>query len=29
MDEDFAGDVAAAIAAHREPLNPPAWGTFA
>jgi antitoxin (DNA-binding transcriptional repressor) of toxin-antitoxin stability system len=25
IDEDFAGDVAAAIAAHREPLNPPAW----
>jgi antitoxin (DNA-binding transcriptional repressor) of toxin-antitoxin stability system len=25
IDEDFASDVAAAIAAHREPLNPPAW----
>lgn len=25
IDEDFAGDVAAARAAHREPLNPPAW----
>jgi antitoxin (DNA-binding transcriptional repressor) of toxin-antitoxin stability system len=25
IDEDFAGDVAAAVAAHREPLNPPAW----
>lgn len=25
IDDDFAGDVAAAIAAHREPLNPPAW----
>lgn len=25
IDEDFAADVEAAIAAHREPLNPPAW----
>ena len=25
IDEDFAGDVAAAVAAHREALNPPAW----
>jgi antitoxin (DNA-binding transcriptional repressor) of toxin-antitoxin stability system len=25
IDEDFANDVAAAVAAHREPLNPPAW----
>lgn len=25
MDEDFARDVEAAIAAHREPLNPPVW----
>jgi antitoxin (DNA-binding transcriptional repressor) of toxin-antitoxin stability system len=25
VDEDFAGDVAAAVAAHRDPLNPPAW----
>jgi antitoxin (DNA-binding transcriptional repressor) of toxin-antitoxin stability system len=25
IDEDFAGDVAAAVAAQREPLNPPAW----
>jgi antitoxin (DNA-binding transcriptional repressor) of toxin-antitoxin stability system len=25
MDESFARDVEAAIAAHREPLNPPAW----
>jgi antitoxin (DNA-binding transcriptional repressor) of toxin-antitoxin stability system len=25
IDEDFARDVAAAIEAHREPLNPPAW----
>jgi antitoxin (DNA-binding transcriptional repressor) of toxin-antitoxin stability system len=25
IDEDFAQDVAAAIAEHREPLNPPAW----
>jgi antitoxin (DNA-binding transcriptional repressor) of toxin-antitoxin stability system len=25
VDEDFASDVAAAVAAHREPLNPPAW----
>jgi antitoxin (DNA-binding transcriptional repressor) of toxin-antitoxin stability system len=25
IDEDFASDVAAAIAAHREPLNAPAW----
>lgn len=25
IDEDFARDVTAAIAAHREPLNPPAW----
>jgi hypothetical protein len=25
IDEDFASDVATAIAAHREPLNPPAW----
>ena len=24
IDEDFASDVAAAVAAHREPLNPPA-----
>jgi antitoxin (DNA-binding transcriptional repressor) of toxin-antitoxin stability system len=26
IDEDFARDVEAAVAAHREPLNPPAWG---
>jgi antitoxin (DNA-binding transcriptional repressor) of toxin-antitoxin stability system len=25
IDEDFARDVAAAVDAHREPLNPPAW----
>jgi antitoxin (DNA-binding transcriptional repressor) of toxin-antitoxin stability system len=25
IDEEFASDVRAAIAAHREPLNPPAW----
>ena len=25
IDEDFACDVAEAVAAHREPLNPPAW----
>jgi antitoxin (DNA-binding transcriptional repressor) of toxin-antitoxin stability system len=25
IDEDFASDVRAAVAAHREPLNPPAW----
>ena len=25
-DADFAKDVQAAIDAHREPLNPPAWG---
>jgi antitoxin (DNA-binding transcriptional repressor) of toxin-antitoxin stability system len=25
IDDDFAGDVAAAVAAHCEPLNPPAW----
>ncbi|MGA2251656.1 hypothetical protein [Terracidiphilus sp.] len=25
MGEDFARDVEDAIAAHREPLNPPAW----
>lgn len=25
MDEDFARDVAAAIEAHHEPLDPPAW----
>jgi antitoxin (DNA-binding transcriptional repressor) of toxin-antitoxin stability system len=25
LDEDFAKDVEAAIASHREPLNPPAW----
>jgi antitoxin (DNA-binding transcriptional repressor) of toxin-antitoxin stability system len=25
MDEEFARDVATAISAHREPLNPPAW----
>jgi hypothetical protein len=24
-DADFANDVEAAIAAHREPLEPPAW----
>ena len=24
-DADFAGDVQAAIDAHREPLNPPSW----
>ncbi len=24
IDEDFASDVEAAVAAHREPLNPPA-----
>jgi antitoxin (DNA-binding transcriptional repressor) of toxin-antitoxin stability system len=26
IDEDFARDVAEAVATHREPLNPPAWG---
>ncbi|MGD0628448.1 MAG: hypothetical protein ABR987_03805 [Terracidiphilus sp.] len=25
IDEDFAADVAAAVEAHRESLNPPAW----
>jgi hypothetical protein len=25
IDEDFARDVAEAVASHREPLNPPAW----
>jgi antitoxin (DNA-binding transcriptional repressor) of toxin-antitoxin stability system len=25
IDEDFARDVEEAVAAHREPLNPPAW----
>ncbi len=25
IDEDFARDVYAAVAAHREPLNPPSW----
>jgi antitoxin (DNA-binding transcriptional repressor) of toxin-antitoxin stability system len=25
IDEEFAADVAAAVACHREPLNPPAW----
>jgi antitoxin (DNA-binding transcriptional repressor) of toxin-antitoxin stability system len=25
IDEDFAADVDAAIATHREPLSPPAW----
>ena len=25
IDEDFASDVEAAVAAHREPLNAPAW----
>ena len=25
IDEDFARDVAEAVAAHRGPLNPPAW----
>jgi antitoxin (DNA-binding transcriptional repressor) of toxin-antitoxin stability system len=25
MDEDFARDIEDAIAAHREPLNPPSW----
>ena len=25
IDADFAKDVEAAIAAHREPLNPPKW----
>ena len=25
MDPDFAADVEEAVAAHREPLNPPAW----
>jgi antitoxin (DNA-binding transcriptional repressor) of toxin-antitoxin stability system len=25
IDADFAGDVEAAIAAHRDPLEPPAW----
>jgi antitoxin (DNA-binding transcriptional repressor) of toxin-antitoxin stability system len=25
MDEGFARDVEAAIATHREPLNPPSW----
>lgn len=26
IDEDFARDVRAAVEAHREPLDPPAWG---
>jgi len=26
IDPDFAKDVEAAIAAHREPLEPPSWG---
>lgn len=26
IDEDFPRDVREAVAAHREPLNPPAWG---
>jgi len=25
IDEDFASDVAAAVAVHREALNPPTW----
>ncbi len=25
IDDDFARDVEAAVAIHREPLNPPAW----
>ncbi|MGD0735864.1 MAG: hypothetical protein ABR976_11990 [Terracidiphilus sp.] len=25
IDEDFARDVATAVAVHRDPLNPPAW----
>lgn len=25
IDADFAKDVEAAVASHREPLNPPAW----
>ena len=25
LDPDFAADVQAAVAAHREPLHPPAW----
>jgi antitoxin (DNA-binding transcriptional repressor) of toxin-antitoxin stability system len=25
IDEDFARDIEAAVAVHREPLNPPAW----
>jgi hypothetical protein len=25
IDADFAADVEAAVAAHREPLEPPAW----
>jgi antitoxin (DNA-binding transcriptional repressor) of toxin-antitoxin stability system len=25
IDEEFAGDVARAVSAHRGPLNPPAW----
>jgi antitoxin (DNA-binding transcriptional repressor) of toxin-antitoxin stability system len=25
MDDEFAADIAAAIEAHREPLDPPAW----
>ena len=25
LDPDFAKDVEAAVASHREPLNPPAW----
>jgi hypothetical protein len=25
IDEDFPRDVEEAVAAHREPLNPPAW----
>ena len=25
LDEDFARDVEEAVAAHREPLDPPAW----
>jgi antitoxin (DNA-binding transcriptional repressor) of toxin-antitoxin stability system len=28
IDEDFAADVAAAVAAHRESLDSPAWDRF-
>jgi antitoxin (DNA-binding transcriptional repressor) of toxin-antitoxin stability system len=28
IDADFAQDVAAAVEAHNEPLNPPSWDCF-